>query len=250
MPKINIKQIDFLLNEVTSFKKIKLNEVYTIFKISCIDANITDFYIGMTTNLKNLKNTYRAGCNNPNDECYNSKLCKAIRDNGNWENWKVTIISTCTFPTDELNSAKKRLKQVIDDLKPTLNMCTIYTNEEERKEGRRKTSNASFLKNKEAIYKKHNEKIKCHCGGHYTKQQRVRHFKTATHILNDPVYTKHRLENLMAYQHIEYAARKHPQIAEHQIIKCCCGGHYRHRFREVHLRTNEHLNFVNNAQNV
>ena len=109
---------------------------------------------------------------------------------------------------------------------------------------------AYIEKNKEAIYKKHNEKIKCHCGGHYTKQQRVRHFKTATHILNDPVYTKHRLENLMAYQHIEYLARKHPQIAEHQITKCCCGGHYRHRFREVHLRTNEHLNFVKNAQNV
>ena len=224
-----------------------MNQPYTIFKISCLDANITDFYIGMTTNLKKLKSDYRVRCNNPNDGSYNTKLCKAIRDN---ENWKVTIISTCTFPTDELNSAKKRLKLVIDDLKPTLNMQTIYTNEEERKEGRRKTTNASFLKNKEAIYKKQNEKIECHCGGHYTKQQRARHFKTETHLLNDPEYTKHRLANLMAYQDIEYLARKNPQIEEHQIIKCSCGGHYRHRFREVHLRTNEHLNFVKNAQNV
>ena len=72
----------------------------------------------------------------------------------------------------------------------------------------------------EEVRRKQNEKIQCHCGGNYTKQQQARHFTTATHILNDPVYTKHRRENLFAYQHLDNMARIDTSLATPYILLC------------------------------
>ena len=52
------------------------------------------------------------------------------------------------------------------------------------------TKNALNMKNSftsiEEIRLKNREKFQCHCGGNYSRSGQYRHFKTATHILNDP----------------------------------------------------------------
>ena len=94
-----------------------------IYKIICKDASITDIYIGSTTNFKNRGYTHKACCNNPNSKKYNYKVYKFIRDNGGWENWQM--IKICDIkPCLDRNIMKKAERELIDELKPSLNTTT------------------------------------------------------------------------------------------------------------------------------
>ena len=57
-----------------------------IYKLCCKDANITDIYVGSTTNFKQRKKEHKADCHNENNKNYNRPVYKFIRENGgNWE---------------------------------------------------------------------------------------------------------------------------------------------------------------------
>jgi len=62
-----------------------------IYKITCIDDNIKDVYVGHTTNFVQRKHAHKKCCIN---EKYGScKLYDIIRNNGGWNNWKMEIIN-------------------------------------------------------------------------------------------------------------------------------------------------------------
>ena len=63
------------------------------YKISCKDTNITDIYIGQTTNFVQRKSGHKQGCNNPKYANYNLKLYNVIRQHGGWDNWRMDIIA-------------------------------------------------------------------------------------------------------------------------------------------------------------
>ena len=94
-------------------------ERYSFFKISCLDPNIKDCYIGTTTDFEYAKQCYVLW-NTPNHQHYNSKLCRAIRTHGNWENWEMTEIDN--LYTDDYDDVKRIIKELIHILNPTLNM--------------------------------------------------------------------------------------------------------------------------------
>ena len=64
-----------------------------IYKIACNDPNITDVYVGHTTNFVQRKHAHKQVCNNINSPCYNLKLYKTIRKHGNWSNWEMSIVN-------------------------------------------------------------------------------------------------------------------------------------------------------------
>ena len=64
-----------------------------IYKITCIDPNIKDIYVGHTTNFVQRKYSHKQTCNNIKSPYYNFKLYKTIRENGNWSNWEMTIVN-------------------------------------------------------------------------------------------------------------------------------------------------------------
>ena len=64
----------------------------SIYKICCNDLNITDIYIGSTTNFTRRKQQHKTRCNNINDDRHNLKLYKCIRDNGGWDKWSMILI--------------------------------------------------------------------------------------------------------------------------------------------------------------
>jgi hypothetical protein len=73
--------------------KIEIDYSNTIiYKIACKDPLITDVYVGHTTNFVQRKYAHKQACNNVKSQCYNLKLYKTIRSNGNWFNWDMTII--------------------------------------------------------------------------------------------------------------------------------------------------------------
>jgi len=98
-----------------------------IYRISCNE--LPDFiYIGSTTNFVKRKNTHK--CYSTTSEC---KLYQTIRENGGWDNWRITIIEE--YP-DCKNNIEQRIREQkwIDELNGNLNTNKAYTSKEERKE--------------------------------------------------------------------------------------------------------------------
>ncbi len=90
-----------------------------IYMIKCKDENIKDCYIGSTFNLDVRKSHHKSNCNNVNKKSYNFKVYKFIRENGNWENFKVDKLLEV-----EVND-KKEIKEFENEqcnlLQPSLN---------------------------------------------------------------------------------------------------------------------------------
>jgi hypothetical protein len=92
----------------------------TIFyKIYCKDENVTDLYVGHTTNFVQRKYAHKRACTREKDSNYKQKVYQAIRNNGGWENWKMVIIGfhECECHYD----ARKIEQQYFEDLNATLN---------------------------------------------------------------------------------------------------------------------------------
>ena len=63
--------------------KVNVNyENTVIYKIVCNDLNITDCYVGSTTDFTTRKSHHKSSCNNETDSRYHLKVYKMIRDNG------------------------------------------------------------------------------------------------------------------------------------------------------------------------
>ena len=91
-----------------------------IYKIICKDPLITDAYVGHTTNFVQRKYAHKQACNNIKSLCYNLKLYKTIRENGNWCNWEMTIVNFYNCK-DHLEARQKEQEYFIS-LNATLNV--------------------------------------------------------------------------------------------------------------------------------
>jgi len=102
-----------------------------IYKLCCKDPNITDIYIGSTTNFSRRKSEHKSKYNNENDKCYNNYKYKFIRDNGGFENFDMILIEnvSCNNKIELLKIERK----YIDELKPSLNVYRSYVTDDEIK---------------------------------------------------------------------------------------------------------------------
>ena len=100
--------------------KIEIDYSNTIiYKITCKDPNISDVYVGHTTNFVQRKHAHKQSCINnkaPNHTC---KLYEAIRNNGGWINWNMEIIHFCNCA--DHYEARKKEQEYFELLKATLN---------------------------------------------------------------------------------------------------------------------------------
>ena len=100
--------------------KIEIDYSNTIiYKITCKDPNISDVYVGHTTNFVQRKHAHKQSCINnkaPNHTC---KLYEAIRNNGGWINWNMEIIHFCNCA--DHYEARKKEQEYFESLKATLN---------------------------------------------------------------------------------------------------------------------------------
>ena len=90
-----------------------------IYKICCKDTNITDCYIGSTTNFTKRKNGHKSSCINENNKLYNLNVYKFIRDNGGWDNWDMVLVEKVNV--NDGNELKKEERKWIEQLNSTLN---------------------------------------------------------------------------------------------------------------------------------
>ena len=86
-----------------------------IYKITCKDKNVTDIYVGHTTNFVQRKHAHKQGCiNNTSPKVYD-----VIRNNGGWSNWVMEIINF--FNCKNLYEAKQYEQEYFISLHATLN---------------------------------------------------------------------------------------------------------------------------------
>jgi hypothetical protein len=93
-----------------------------IYKIVCNDLNITDVYVGSTTDFIRRKGHHKSNCNNEKSKKYNFKVYQSMRQNGGWDNF--TMVEIEKYPCIDSNEARTRERHYYELLNTTLN--TIY----------------------------------------------------------------------------------------------------------------------------
>lgn len=90
-----------------------------IYKIVCKDPNVTDKYVGHTTDIVRRRQAHKNSTSNDKYIGYNLKLYKVIRENGGWDNWKMEIVAC--YDCNNLHEAKQKEQEHYNELKATLN---------------------------------------------------------------------------------------------------------------------------------
>ena len=185
-----------------------------VYKLCCRYLNVTDTYVGHTTQFRERKSQHKSGCNNVNDKSYNLKVYDFIREHGGWDNWSMIEIEK--IPCNDSQEACKRERYWIENLRATLNsnipnrtkkeyyennISTIkelgkeyYQNNIEKitkKKNEYYQTNIITIKEKSKEYYQTNiitikEKSKavtnCECSGHYQHTNKIQHLKSKKHI--------------------------------------------------------------------
>ena len=126
-----------------------------VYKISCVDSNIKEFYIGSTDDLKIRINLHSSNCYNINSSKYNYKVYKFIREHGGLSNWEINPIEIyeCEMTKEELKIVEQNY---LDEYEPELNMLrAIGLTKEEYYENRKE----HYLQYKKDWYQKNKSKI-------------------------------------------------------------------------------------------
>ena len=90
-----------------------------MYRLVCKDTNITECYIGHTTDFTKRKYQHKFATLNPKSGKYNIKVYSFIRDNGNWQNWDMIEIEKVNCL--DSNEARKRERYWSEEYKSTLN---------------------------------------------------------------------------------------------------------------------------------
>lgn len=189
-------------------KEINYNNTY-FYRVVCKDLNITDCYVGHTTNFIKRKSHHKMSTTNINDKNYNSKVYNFIRNNGGWDNWDMIMIEQ--HKCDNLLEACKIEREYLEEYKANLNhYVPIRTQEEndeyykkwccENKDKIKEDCQDYYIKNNKLLkerqkkyYEEHKEKIKengkklifCdYCKKEVGKNNILKHFITKNHINN------------------------------------------------------------------
>jgi hypothetical protein len=169
-----------------------------IYKICCKDENITECYVGSTTNAKNRKKTHKSKCTNKNSIDYNRPVYRYIRDNGGFDNWIFEVLEN--YPCRNKEQLVFRERFWFEKLGATLNSCYPQRSMEQyRKDNKVEISEKGkkyyeknkveisekrkerYEKNKVEISEKGKEKVECECGSVVRKDSLTKHKKTQKH---------------------------------------------------------------------
>ena len=180
------------------------------YRIVCKDLEVTDFYVGHTTDFRKRKTQHKTVCHNPNANGFDTHVYDFIGQHGGWENWDMLLIER--VKCDDGLDARKKERRYIEEMHATLNRRIpsrttqeyYLDNEEhiktyhhqynqshkdlvhaysieydaEHKERVLKRTNAYKLANKEKIH----TKVGCPCGGSFNLATKAQHLRTTRHV--------------------------------------------------------------------
>lgn len=176
-----------------------------IYKLVCNDVNITETYVGHTTNFTKRKASHKERCNDINGKKYHLKVYQIMRQNGGWDNWSMIEIEK--YNCNDNNEARARERHWYDILNSKMNdKIPLRTKEEFKKmksekdkryrekhlEQIKAKDKEYYEKNKEAIMKNNLTVHTCICGSNYTHCNKLRHDKSKKHqeFINKQIITE------------------------------------------------------------
>ena len=125
-----------------------------VYKICCKDPNITDCYIGSTTNLIRRRANHKQRCNNENNKAFNLHVYRFIRDYGGWDNWIVLKIKDT--PVDNVGELRLKEREEFEKVGATLNSCYPQRSRKEYRENNKE----HISQKKKEYYEDNKEHIK------------------------------------------------------------------------------------------
>ncbi len=188
-----------------------------IYKIVCNDLNITECYVGHTTNFVQRKNSHKCRCNCETNNYYNLKIYQTIRTNGGWDNWSMIEIEK--YPCNDINEATARERHWYEQLNTNLNSKNPARTRKEYYE----TNKDQILDQYKEYRSKNKEQI---------SEQRKEHYETN--------------KEQISKQQKEYRETNKAQIRKkaNQKFNCECGGKYIHNNKARHLNSQKHIDFM------
>ena len=194
------------------------------YKIVCRNTDIKDAYIGHTTDMKTRKGCHKRVCNNSNDKNHNLPLYKFIRDNEGWDNFDMIWIETKNLENGM--EARARERELIEELKPSLNTTIPYRSTEERK-----TYKEEWVRNNEEHTReyKHN--------WHLENKPRLNEIKRQKYQDN----REEKLEKSKQYYQDNIEERR---TIRNRVCNCPCGDTYTYSNKRRHERSNKHQEYL------
>ena len=122
-----------------------------IYQLCCKNPEITECYVGSTTNKTKRKQEHKSSCNNSNSKKYNNYKYEFIRENGGFENWDLIVIEP--FPCNSKEELETRERYWIEKLNSILNSIKRPVRTEQDKIDISKTE-------KKLYYERHKDKYK------------------------------------------------------------------------------------------
>jgi len=113
-----------------------------IYKIICKDVNVTDCYVGHTTNYSSRIRHHEKNCIK-----LKTKLYDFINNNGGWNNWNMDIVEH--FPCKSLKDAREREQYWIIQLNATLNERKSFVDPKEWRQEYYETNREIILTKKQ-----------------------------------------------------------------------------------------------------
>ena len=195
------------------------------YKIVSKDLEKKDFYIGHTTDFKTRKNCHKRVCNNSNDRNHNLPIYQFIRDNKGWDNFDMILIEKQCL-NDGLE-ATKRERELIEELKPSLNRVIPFRTKEEKKEIKQQWTNNNWESIREYKHNWHSE-----------NKDRINNTKKDK-------YQERREEILTKCKKYYQDNIEERRQTRNRLCKCICGDTYTYAHKARHERTKKHIDYVN-----
>ena len=155
-----------------------------IYKWVCNDLNVTEIYVGSTTDIIRRRATHKGNCNNSTLLAYDYKIYKTMRDNGGFSNW--TMLEIEKYPCEDKAACKNRERHWMELLHAGMN-TQIPGRSSKEYYTEWTQDNPNYQKDYQKYYYTNNKdkfsvKNICSCGGKYTHGNESHHNKSTKHL--------------------------------------------------------------------
>jgi hypothetical protein len=127
------------------------------YKLCCRNPEITDIYVGHTTDFTRRRRLHKSTCCNENANHHNYNVYKYIRENGHWDNWDMVLLETRQC-ADALE-AKKVEREFIENMNAKLNQRVPGRTKKQYRED----THEHIKEHKKNYYEKNKEQILAKC---------------------------------------------------------------------------------------
>ena len=203
----------------------------SIYKIEHND-NESLVYVGHTTNFDKRKTQHKYYCKKDNHRHYNLKVYQMIRQNGDWEMFKM--IEVQKYPCNDRREAERRENEAMKELKACMNMRNSFLTQDEKQE-QAKEYNTNY-------YELHKEQVKEYQKNNKHKiQERMKDYRDNNKLKIQEYKKDYREANKPKIQEREKDYYEANKLKINEKVKCECGCEINKHNLKRHQKNNKHL---------